>query len=190
MTRIFLIRHAEPAAAWGGAHVDPGLSENGRMQADLTAMLLVMEGPLALVSSPMLRCRETAAALANRIGMGPRIEPRVSEVVAPPDVTDRQAWLRANFVWADGAPRRQWADVAPALRTWRDEAAAAIASIEHDCAVFTHFIAINAIVGAAQKSADTIVFRPGHASITQLELTSEGLRVVRLGAEMTSDDVR
>lgn len=190
MTRIFLIRHAEPAAAWGGAHNDPGLSENGQIQADVAATLLGMEGPLSLVSSPMLRCRETAAALANRIGMGPRIEPRVSEVVAPPDVTDRPAWLRSNFAWADGVPRKRWDDVAQALRAWRDDAIAAVRAIENDCAVFSHFIAINAIVGAAQNSPDTMVFRPGHASITQLELTGGELRVVRLGGEMKSDDVR
>jgi broad specificity phosphatase PhoE len=189
MTRIFLIRHAEPAAGWGGADDDPGLTERGRVQADVAATLLAMEGPLALVSSPMLRCRETAAALANRVGIGPRIEPRVSEVVAPPDVTDRPAWLRSNFVWADGVARRQWAEVSPALRAWRDDAVAAIESIEDDCAVFTHFIAINAIVSAVRNSSDTIVFRPAHASITELEL-SGGLRLVRLGGEMASEDVR
>jgi broad specificity phosphatase PhoE len=190
MTRIFLIRHAEPAASWGGADDDPGLSERGRVQADVAATLLGMEGSLGLVSSPMLRCRETAAALAHRVGVGPRIEPRVSEVIAPPGIADRPAWLRSNFVWADGKARRQWTDLAPALRTWRDEAVAAVSSIEDDCAVFTHFIAINAIVGALQNSPDTIVFRPGHASITELERTGSGVRVVRLGAEMASEDVR
>lgn len=190
MTRIFLIRHAEPAASWGGAAHDPGLSEQGRVQADVAATLLAMEGPLELISSPMLRCRETAAALAHRTGVGPRIEPRVSEVSAPSGVSDRPAWLRQNFVWASGVPKRPWADVAPALHAWRDDAVAAIGALQTDCAVFTHFIAINAIVGAIEHNPHTIVFRPGHASITELERTGSGLRVVRLGAEMVSEDVR
>jgi broad specificity phosphatase PhoE len=59
-----------------------------------------------------------------------------------------------------------------------------------DTAVFTHFIAINAIVSVAANSADTIVFRPAHCSITELEVSNDGLRVVRLGHEMQSADVR
>ncbi len=70
------------------------------------------------------------------------------------------------------------------------EAVAAIREIEADTAVFTHFIALNAIVSALTGSEDTIVFRPGHASITELEATPSGLRLVRFGEEMASEDVR
>lgn len=186
MTRVFLVRHAEPAAGWGGEDHDPGLSDRGFAQARLAAEALQALGPLDAICSPMRRCRETAAAYAG----APRIEPHVSEVVAPASVADRPAWLRATFPWADDQPRRAWADVDPALHAWRDAAVSAMLALERDAVVFTHFIAINAIVGAAVGSAETIVFRPGHASITALDLRAGALRVVSLGAETASDDVR
>lgn len=186
MTRVFLVRHAEPSASWGGSDHDPGLSERGLAQAQLTADALRALGPLQAVCSPMRRCRETAAAYGGAL----RIDAHVSEVVAPPDVADRPAWLRATFPWADGQPRRAWADIDPALHAWRDAAVSAMLALDRDAVVFTHFIAINAIVGAAVGSAETIVFRPGHASITALDLRDGGLRVISLGAETASDDVR
>lgn len=190
MTRLFLIRHAEPAAGWGGDALDPGLSELGRDQAQRAAEALSAMGPLEVVSSPMLRCRETAAPYAAGRGVAPRIEQRVSEVVAPPDVADRRVWLRETFPWDEGVTRRRWSDAPEALCVWRDTCAAALRDINADTAVFTHFIAINAIVSVACNSAETIVFRPGHCSITELENTEHGLRVVRLGHDMQSADVR
>jgi broad specificity phosphatase PhoE len=190
VTRLFLIRHAEPAASWGGADADPGLSEKGAAQAAAAAEALAGLGDLDLVCSAMLRCRETAAPYEAMRGKTALIEPRVSEVVAPAGVADRPAWLRANFPWGDGVARRRWADADPALRAWRDDVAAAIARLTRDTAVFSHFIALNAIVGVAMESEETIVFRPGHASVTELALSDGRLRVVKLGAEMQSADVR
>jgi broad specificity phosphatase PhoE len=190
MTRLFLVRHAEPAAGWGGDALDPGLSDLGREQAETAAASLSALGPLDVVSSPMLRCRETAAPYAALRDFLPRIEQRVSEVVAPPGVQDRRVWLRETFPWDDGVARRQWSDVGEDLRAWRDACGAALRDMTADTVVFTHFIAINAIVSAASKSAETIVFRPAHCSITELELDAGALRVVSLGAEMRSADVR
>jgi broad specificity phosphatase PhoE len=190
MTRLFLIRHAEPAAVWDGDAHDPGLTEKGRTQAEAAAQALSAMGPLDVVSSPMLRCRETAAPFATLRGGEPRIEARVSEVIAPAGVSDRPAWLRETFPWDDGVARRQWSDLTEDLRKWRDGCGAALIDMNTDTAVFTHFIAINAVVSAALGSGDTIVFRPAHCSITELEVTPNGLRVVRLGGEMVSADVR
>jgi broad specificity phosphatase PhoE len=190
MPRLFLVRHAEPAAGWGGDALDPGLSDLGREQAAAAAHALAAMGELAVVSSPMLRCRETAAPYAALRDVAPRIEARVSEVVAPLGVQDRRIWLRETFPWDDGVPRRQWGDVPQELRAWRDACSAALREMATDTVVFTHFIAINAIVSAASGSADTIVYRPAHCSITELESSSTGLRVVRLGGEMHSADVR
>jgi broad specificity phosphatase PhoE len=190
MPRVLLIRHAEPRAAWGGADGDPALSEKGQAQAERLAEDMARLGAFAVVSSPMRRCRETAAPYAARVGEQPRIEPRVSEVAAPLDVTDRPAWLRANFPWAPGVPRKTWEQLDPALATWRDDAVRAIGGLRGDTAMFTHFIAINAIVGAVLGQRETIVCLPGHGSITELAVDEDGMRVVRLGEEMRSDDVR
>jgi hypothetical protein len=55
--------------------------------------------------------------------------------------------------------------------------------------VFTHFIAINVIVGAALESNETIVCKPGYASITELAVEGQ-LRLVRVGEEMRTGEVR
>lgn len=65
-----------------------------------------------------------------------------------------------------------------------------VRGIEQDTAVFTHFIAINVIVGAAMRKEDTIVCKPGHASITELEVSASALKLTAAGAEMQVDDVR
>ncbi len=190
MPRLFLIRHAEPAASWGGSDHDPGLTERGRAQAEGAARALADLGRLEAISSPMRRCQETAAPFAKLTRQSAFLEQAVSEVVAPDGVTDRPAWLRANFPWDEGVARRRWSDVDPALRAWRVNAVDAMSVVQRDVAVFSHFIAINAIVSAAMESDETIVFRPGHASITELALDGGKLRVVRLGADMQSADVR
>src|SRR5260370_38161599 len=67
MARLVLVRHAEPTATWGD-HPDPDLSETGREQAETVAVRLAPRGPVPIVTSPLLRARETAAPLARRWG--------------------------------------------------------------------------------------------------------------------------
>lgn len=186
MTRLFLIRHAEPLESWGGSEPDPGISTRGSAQAEAAAFALAREGRLRILSSPMLRCRETAAAYERLSGAIAGIEPRVSEVASPAGVTDRRAWLAENFPWAEGAARREWSALDPALHAWRAGALAALRELEVDSAVFSHFIAINAIVGAALGDTRTIVCRPDFASIAELELSGGQFRVRQLGAEMNA----
>ncbi len=47
MVRLFLIRHGEPEAAWGGAVDDPGLTEHGRAQAETPAQARASDGEVA-----------------------------------------------------------------------------------------------------------------------------------------------
>ena len=76
MSRIYLVRHGRAAAGWG-AHVDPGLDDVGRAQAEAMAKQLAAKGPLPLIASPLRRTRETAAALERQWKTEARIEPRV-----------------------------------------------------------------------------------------------------------------
>ena len=188
MTGLVLIRHGEPAAAWGGSAADPGLSALGREQARAAAERLSELGQLDVVSSPMRRCWETAAPFAEATGRPPILEPRVSEVVAPPEVTDRRVWLQQTFPWRGGAPLL-WTSLAPELHAWREAMLGYVRGLNADAAIFTHFIAINVIVGAALERDETIVCRPAHASITELKLDCGALRLVRVGAEMANADV-
>ncbi len=190
MTRLFLIRHGEPEAAWGGDADDPGLSPAGRAQANEAAVALAVLRPTAIVSSPMKRCRETAAPFEEKTGVVARIERAVSEVVAPVGVKDRRIWLRETFPWDPDKARRQWRDVDPELRAWRDNVVTFVLGLKQDTAVFSHFIAINALAGVALGSDDTIVCVPGYASITEFEVRNGALELIKLGASMVQGEVR
>ena len=190
MSRLLLIRHGAPQAAWGGAGDDPGLSDLGHAQALEAAHALRAYGGIEVISSPMRRCLETAAPFGAWRGRAPRIEARVSEIVADEGVDDRAAWLQARFPWRDRANPRLWPSLEPRLHVWRADVLEAVSTIQEDAAVFTHFISINVIVGAAMGRGETIVCIPGHASITELEVREGRLTLVRLGAEMAVDDVR
>jgi broad specificity phosphatase PhoE len=182
MARVHLIRHGEPARAWGAGD-DPGLSEAGRAQAARAAQILLTQQISDVLTSPMRRCRETAAVLENAMQFKARIEPRVSEAEAP-DGADRRAWLAATFPWGEGAAATLWRDLDPTLQRWREAVIEAVRAIEQDAAVFTHFIAINALVGAALGEARTIVARPALGSVTVLDVTSGALRIETLGEQL------
>jgi broad specificity phosphatase PhoE len=189
MARVFLIRHGRPAQVWGGGGSDPGLSELGHQQAEAAAAKLQSFGGLAVTSSPMLRCRETAVPYARWRGVPPSIEPRVSEIVAD-CVEDRAAWLQERFPWRDRTRLRSWSMLEPRLHAWRDDMLGFVRGIHEDTAVFTHFVAINVIVGAALAREETVVCRPGYASITELAVEDNALCVIRLGEEMRVGEVR
>ncbi len=172
---IFLIRHAEPAAGWGEAQ-DPGLSDLGRRQAEAAAAALRDLGAKAAISSPMRRCRETAAPFEGETGAAARIEPAVSEIKTPDGIADRSAWLR-------GVMARGWADAGYDFLDWRSAALTAIEALDDGAAVFTHFVAINAIVGLIEEDDAVMVFRPAHCSITSVERVAGDWRVVQRGAE-------
>ena len=56
-----------------------------------------------------------------------------------------------------------------------------------DTVVFTHFVAINTVVGAATGTDRVISFSPAHASVTEVEVEPDTLTVVSLGAATTPD---
>lgn len=66
---------------------------------------------------------------------------------------------------------------------WRRRLIESLESLPHDSVVFTHFIAINAAIGAATDRDDVVCFRPDHASLTTLEAQPGRLKVVELGRE-------
>lgn len=179
---LVLVRHGHAAAGWGD-DADPGLSPTGRAQASAMAEALSPIGPLPLVVSPLRRCRDTAAALEAVWGVDARVDPRVGEVVAPAAhaaLEDRPAWLAAAMAGA-------WADLDAERRLWRDTVVEALAGTTEDTVVVTHFIAINAAVGAATGTDQVVSFRPAPCSRTLLGVDAGRLTVVELGVEGESE---
>jgi broad specificity phosphatase PhoE len=77
LTRLLLVRHGE--TVWNADAVYRGrsdipLSETGKRQAQLTGRSLASEGVTALLSSPLVRARETAEAMAAAIGVAVEID--------------------------------------------------------------------------------------------------------------------
>jgi broad specificity phosphatase PhoE len=177
MARLYLVRHAEPAAVWG-THPDPGLSELGHQQAARVAGVLAAFRPVQLVSSPLQRCQQTAWPLANKLGLEVRVEPLVAEIPVPDGTGDTRAYLTAMM-----AARWDDATVSDGLRDWREGIGRALLGLSGDCVVFSHFVAINAAVSLATQAQHIIQFKPGHASVTIVETRHNGLHLVELGAE-------
>lgn len=89
-----LLRHGEtaltPEKRFSGSG-DHELSEVGRRQAEAVAAALAARGTIqAIVSSPLKRCRQTAEAVAVRVGLDVRIDDGLRE-------TDFGAWEGLTF---------------------------------------------------------------------------------------------
>jgi phosphohistidine phosphatase len=86
LTRLFVIRHAE--AAPGDPDEMRSLTREGRDQARALGERLVREGVRldALISSPLLRARETAAALGRALGVSAETDGRLAPGATADDV--------------------------------------------------------------------------------------------------------
>lgn len=186
MSRLYLIRHGKPASTWGDADDDPGLDATGRSQAEAArdSLLALPEGqrPKLVVSSPLRRCRETAQPLADALGVAAEIDPAVGEIPTPAAIAheDRGAWLRKAFGGL-------WSEIEGDLDydAWRRSIAASLVS-RGDTAVFSHFVAINAILSTLAADDRVVSFRPDHASITVLETDGRTLTLVSKGREAST----
>ena len=176
MPRLILVRHGEAAAGWNQDR-DPGLSEEGHRQAAEAAAVLAPLGPMPIVVSPLRRTRETAAPLEKAWGVTATVDPGVGEIVSPiEDLEERTTWLR-------GFMAGPWAAAGPDHVTWRQTVLDTLTAIPHDAVVVTHFIAINAAVGAAAGDERVVNFMAGNCSRTTLDVVDGALSVVELGGE-------
>ena len=184
MPRLYLIRHAHPAASWG-EDPDSGLDAIGEQQAEAAARALAQTlERMPIYTSPLRRCRETARPLERLWHRSAQVLEQVAEVPSPPlDLPARQRWLQQAIrgTW------RELSDLAPAgspdYLGWRQTLLDSLAVLAQDCVVFSHFIAINAVVAAACGREDVVCFRPDHASVTCIETKDGRLRVVELGRQ-------
>jgi len=184
MSKIYLVRHAKPAATWSEDR-DPGLDSIGLEQADATAIALSKRtSPLAILTSPLQRCRETARPLEERWQSNARTFAAVAEIPSPPlSLSDRHKWLvdAMSGTWQrmqETAPPQS-----PDFLSWRADLLNAVLRIPEDSVIFSHFIGINAIVGAAIGSDAVVSFRPDHASVTIVDTGTGRFEIIEKGRE-------
>jgi len=81
---LVLVRHADAGdpAAWSGPDAARPLSGKGRKQAQRLARFLREIGlePDAIITSPKIRAAETAAAIAEGLGIDVRTDDRLADV--------------------------------------------------------------------------------------------------------------
>ena len=177
MTRLYLVRHGRAAAGWN-TDADPGLDAIGQGQAQQVATKLADTGPLYIESSPLRRCRETAAPLAALWDRPISIEPRMAEIPSPQGVAmaDRVEWLR-------GAMQGTWTDLGLRYTAFRDAVGASLRSRTVDAVIFSHFVAVNAAIGLAVGDDRLVIRSLDNCSVTVIDVTNGGLHLVEGGHE-------
>jgi probable phosphoglycerate mutase len=107
MTTLYLVRHGQTLWNVEGRYqgqLDPPLNEKGHQQALATAESLAPLGFEAIYSSDLARARQTAEALADKIGLPIQLDPRLREInqgewqgVLIDDIRTR--WPRKIYGW-------------------------------------------------------------------------------------------
>ncbi len=115
MLRHGVTEHTVNKLFSGSGGADPGLTDLGREQAHRAAGRLAKRAPIdAIVSSPMLRTRETAEIVAAELGLDVKLEPGFAEAafgewegLAFPDILARwpddiRSWLDSPAIAPPG----------------------------------------------------------------------------------------
>ncbi|MGY5123690.1 bifunctional RNase H/acid phosphatase [Streptomyces nigrescens] len=192
-----LLRHGETALTpekrfSGSGGTDPELSAAGRRQAEATAAALAARGTIqAVVSSPLRRCRETAEAVAARLGLEVRIEEGLRETdfgawegltfaeVRERFPEDLDAWLGSARVAPTGGGE-SFATVARRVAVARDKLLARYAG--KTVLLVTHVTPVKTLVRLALGAPPESLFRMelSAASLSAVAYFSDGNASVRL----------
>ena len=177
MTTLHLVRHAEAAAGWGD-DFDPGLSDVGHQQAAALASVFPAEA-MPIVASPLRRARETAQALERRWNTAALIEPGVGELPSPSDdLAERQAWLRTALA-------STWPELGARYTSWRTMVLDLLLGMRDESVVVTHYVLINAVIGAA-TGTDAVVCHPiANAAVVQVNHDRKRFEIVELPGQPT-----
>ncbi|MFG3345058.1 bifunctional RNase H/acid phosphatase [Streptomyces sp. NPDC048018] len=192
-----LLRHGETALTpekrfSGSGGADPELSAAGRRQAEAVAAALAARGTIQeIVSSPLTRCRQTAEAVAARLGLDVRIENGLRETdfgawegltfgeVRERYQADLDAWLASPKAEPTGGGE-SFATVARRVAATRDRLATAHAG--RTVLLVTHVTPIKTLVRLALGAPPESLFRMelSAASISAVAYYADGNASVRL----------
>lgn len=179
--KLILVRHGRPDENDLERPGDPPLRADGRRQARAVAALLAGEGVTRIVASPLARARETAAPLADRVGLPVDIADGWAEAdryVSRYRSTETlralgdEKWCRFlsdPIRYLGGDPSSFRAGVLDALRAVIAESDAAARVV-----VFTHGMPINIVLSHALGLEGLVHFPPGYGSITRPRACGDG----------------
>ncbi len=172
-----LVRHGRASAGWD-RDPDPDLDDTGWTQAHRLADRIAPLGPLAVVTSPLQRCRSTAQPLEMVWGTTAEVESGIAEIPSPEGIAmaDRVEWLRA-------AMGGTWSHLGPSYVEYRDAVVDWVRARETDTVAVSHFVAINAVIGACVGDDRVLIRHLDNCSITVVEVAATGLRLIEAGEE-------
>lgn len=178
LNRLYLVRHGEVENPGHVVYADlPGFSLSliGRAQAEAAARYLALRAPEAVVSSPLDRAMETAAAIGRAVERDVVVDDRLIEW--------RLSGRWAGVVWED-LPERFPGELEAYLATPYDlpfapetilevaeRMAAVVEGLEGSAVLVSHQDPVQALrvrlVGGEPKSF--LMAKPGHASVITLD---------------------
>lgn len=196
-TTLLLLRHGETALTpekrlSGSGGSDPALSETGRRQAEAAAEVVAARGAVrVVVSSPLRRCRETAAAAARRLGLEVLIDDGLREA-------DFGAWEGLTFAevrerypdeltaWMDsptaipGGTGESFESVTQRVELSRDQLLSRYAG--ETVLVVSHVAPLRTLVRLALGAPPASLFRMdlSAASLSEVAYSGDGNASVRL----------
>jgi broad specificity phosphatase PhoE len=181
---IYLVRHGRAEA--GVEHLDPGLDDVGKSQAERAAEALKKTRAERLICSPLRRAKETAAPIAKALGVEPEIRDEVSEVFDPSlEVGARRDMLIPLL-------SGRWSEQIEPLKRWRDRVLGALVALGDDkVVVVSHFVAISAAIGASTEDDRVSPCALANASITTMEVVDGKLHLRRPGevSHLSRDEI-
>jgi probable phosphoglycerate mutase len=196
-TEVVLVRHGASEAAVVGSkfplvdgHSDPALSEPGKAQAEMVAAALAKsEEAGGLFVTNLRRTQETAAPLAEAIGLEPQLVPELREVFLG-DFEGGEYRIRSargDPIIARVFAEERW-DAIPNGEPWADFGARVSAGVEQIVAAVgpnTSAVAVvhGAVIGQiCRQATDSRPFAFVHSnngSISRLVVLEDGRRLLR-----------
>ncbi len=183
---LLLIRHAEPVRIGpgeGDGPADPPLTELGHQQARRLAAWLEAETIDHVVVSPLLRARETAAPLLERLARPPEIDDLLTEYDARADhylpveelreTRDERWTAMVEGRWEDFGgeePTSFRARVIPRID------AIATAHAGERVAVVCHGGVINVFLADVLGIDRLLWFDPSYTSVSRTKVSRDGIR--------------
>ena len=185
MTELLLLRHALPVSG----HANPGLSDEGRGQAERVAQWLALSRIDAVVTSPLRRARETADPIEASLGLTAAVidDLREWELDDPNHIYDAVEDMAPDDPRLIAVAEGRYDDFVPELDTvaFQRRAVAAIdevfASHQHSerVLVSTHGGFISAYLAHVIGARQVMWFNPDYTGISRVLRLPSGRVVVR-----------
>lgn len=176
--KLVLVRHGRPDESDSLRPHDPPLLDAGHRQAVAVADRLAGRGITHIISSPLLRARETAQPLSERLGLSVQIidgwaeadrhtqRYRSTETLRALGATEWARFLADPVTYLGGNTEHFRGAVLSALASTMELPS------EGTVAVFTHGLPINVVLSHALGLQRIVHFAPGYGSVTQLRAQS------------------